>query len=567
MWSQFLSHVYFYISFTFQEGLNPLTAFQLTATLIGYVHALLVMYYGLCLIANYIFMIGRIIKNFVLLAYECIRDAVRRHFQYKMLQDEIVSARNAHKVFLKGCADNAGHLGETMNESYVSGSSYTTVTDFPKFMFGVYGVDAIENKHTFYGTGFKMGKYLFTAAHVIKEIKDRELYVYIDNGVESVRVNKPWVEVHNDVAAVESPAMVGLASGRSAQLSEQQSAVACAWLKQQNFSAGILKTTANPIETRYVGSTRPGFSGSPITTGVNSKVILAIHLAGGSANVGISAKYLELITDKGLFPIEGERLNEVMDLDSGTRAMKMALKNGRKVDLLRRHGEDYYICVDNKFYTVEGDDYRSIMNTQLDPTFESAQPEGASQSTQKVEEIEMTVITPTESKNLEAPSSSTSEGDKLITPPPVPMLEMDFPVPMDSLGPKPMSQQFEEVSKLISSLEKRLDELMLNQQHLSEAVSMLSRKQDTRPAPPLPLPRKTSTLSTQTCLDEHYDNSISALQQDSVDFQTLRRSATRSGLTVYDLTGQGLTGFMCYDKLLVNELKDSSKVKQESKKT
>lgn len=180
-------------------------------------------------------------------------------------------------------------------ESYYPGSEYVPEKKLPNGQFEVLGTVREGDDYELSGMGFRAGKWLVTAWHVIEPLQE----VMLSNGEKTVKIDRDaFFEMENDVAAclyTSALEKLGLAKLRLTTPGTgkyDMQYVAIVGKKPYQKTIGCLKASRSMYYVNYEGSTTHTFSGAPY---INGKSIYGMHVGSHSTNIGVDASYIETL--------------------------------------------------------------------------------------------------------------------------------------------------------------------------------------------------------------------------------------------------------------------------------
>lgn len=419
-------------------------------------------------------------------------------------------------------------------ESYRSGSNYATISPAMQlpYLAGIYASDTFGNLN-FVGSCFRMGEYVFTAKHNLEAAKEF-VGVYVARGAKHVKVEpNDWVEVHPDVVATSYVPLsrLELKAAKSAQLDPYQQACIYAFMETDNWSTGPLKQDPkSPATLIYEGSTRPGFSGSPYVLSAGSNYVLGIHLSGGGMNMGVNAHYLNLITSKRLVPYSSDvyepEVLEAFSEDSGEKALKMALKMGKKKDVKfdRQDQDEVFFWLNGRYYGVERPAFYRLTEDSKDVSYESAlYPKNLREAPLQ------SGPTPSSKDSKQEPKQNP-----ISLPPTINDLTDSITLQKDYVGQTAQTKPSSNLSDRMVVLEKQVEEIL----SLLRNSSTASQQQDSQKNESTLRPQQSSRTLTKS-LKEPSDVSTSVRQQgsgNSITIQQLERRLVSMELRLIDLS-------------------------------
>lgn len=403
-----------------------------------------------------------------------------------------------------------------VNESFRAGSDYQEIplTTVQRSIFGIFSKNFLGS-YTYVGTGFRMGDYVYTASHVLKAAASLKGEIWLRLGDRCVK-SPVWVPIYDDVVAApyEAVATLEMSAFKPGQAACDYSTVVLSATPGPNSSMGLLHFHSGDATYRYTGSTRPGFSGSPILSTLGSGTrVLAMHLSGGVQNLCVSTMFLHLLTRRGLVSWEKRSAPQVepessgfLEDDSATKILNSFRKNKAEVKLNRRTNDEVFVTIQGLHYAMDTEVYDNWFN---DSVARSAH----------LEAIEIP-------KNGVEGCSPSSMVDSLTTCPTTSINPTDvFQFQQDTLTQSPLVTQFNDLSKAISGLHVLLEKCVsrpvlesVNLSSPSQPRPMASRKSKTSPS--------TTTPSQPPCADLIY-KAARALDKAA----TTLRSAKLSDLT------------------------------------
>lgn len=241
------------------------------------------------------------------------------------------------------------YLPESIPERVLPGSTFINM-EAPSGQAEVY-VDLNGTGLTRMGQCFRVDDYLLTAMHCLSNATA----IHIKTKSGTVKVDPGCVkDLTNDIAAIEleeaQMAKLGLKKLKlSDTLIDQRTYANVHGLGKQS-GGHVQRSKEHPGEILFGGSTLPGFSGAPYLYG--QSMVIGLHLAGGSQNMGISAPYLAWFIRK----LNGRR-NE----SSEDWIIDQAVRHMSRVDRTSTPGE-YLVEINNKIYDLNEDQYQRIAN-------------------------------------------------------------------------------------------------------------------------------------------------------------------------------------------------------------
>nr|QXV86493.1 hypothetical protein [Solemoviridae sp.] len=408
-----------------------------------------------------------------------------------------------------------------MQESFRAGSEFQSVSmsSAPRGIFGVYSKNYLGSL-TYVGTGFRMGEYVYTAQHVLKAVSDMkgEVVLKVDDRIVKSPV---WVPIYPDVVATQYNAVGGLEL-RSLAPSGASCGYTCTVLsasREPNSSMGNIKHKDGPT-LQYTGSTRPGFSGSPILSSLGPTArVMALHLCGGQENLCVSAQYLDFLTRNGLKPYaEPEASSSAyLDHDSATKILSSYNNARTKVKVVRRDLDQVFVMMGDKFHSMPVETY--------DSWFDDANARAA----------HLECATSEDSKNGMSCSLSSTV-DSLTTSPSINISPMDaLRSQKDILGQSPLVKVLNDHCLLMQNLQNFLETTVFQRQNESVASSSPSAKEQTV------FPQSVSLHLHQPNSKKPSGNSTSAQAQDSGLTKLTQRLETLLGSMESTLTRENRT--------------------------
>lgn len=191
--------------------------------------------------------------------------------------------------------ENANLFGsQVIPESYRAGSDFFT-SEKPKCQLALWVRDDTD-RWTASQSAWRYQDFLVTTAHGCPNPEDFALSV---NGNDPVRVGGNVVVNQDDVLVFKLPVKIWSQLGVSASTITTYTGgfVRVTGIEaHHSTSVGILDKTDVMAKYVYTGSTRPGHSGAPYVVGANQ--VVAMHVAGGTKNLAVSAQYIKSLIER-----------------------------------------------------------------------------------------------------------------------------------------------------------------------------------------------------------------------------------------------------------------------------
>lgn len=344
-------------------------------------------------------------------------------------------------------------------------------TPCPSFQARVYGLS--DDTWVQMGQCFRIDNHIMTAHHVIEPFT--ELRLEAKNGSLEILASRFEVLRSDCCQALLSEdelAALGLAKAKLQTAPLSQHSTGC-YVKCAGFndgSIGFLKPDAAFGFSNYSGSTLPGYSGAPLYAGTT---VYAMHLGGGSDNLGYDAAYLDML--------------RAARNESSEDYLMSLIDRYEKFDWQQSPYDpsEVIVRVGNRYYLTDVDVLAKVTGkTTYDPEGCQAYSWNEMQLEPEVEEIEPT---PLEPETIELPEPAQVE--------------------------KPAPPQ-EPTTSHVDPLEDRLA-------RIEAALALLSKnserpKEPTSPPPATIVDQKPATPLETTSFQKTFQQSMDGLKKESV---------------------------------------------------
>lgn len=256
--------------------------------------------------------------------------------------------------------------GYYLPESVRAGSTFHKLLKCPPFIGSVHGYHR-EVGWFRAGTCFRLGNFIYTAAHVLDNLQDVKLVV----GDKMITVPlENFNRVGMDIALLpydNNVCALGMTTAKPGNLSNVEVA---ATTDATKYSMGTIEHMEAVGYLSYTGSTENGFSGSPYYCGT---VVYGMHVGASTTNLGVATPMLQVYARQ---PVDKCYKEE----STAEWLQKIFRRNKQKIKFSRipGGGDDVMVRTPAGIVVVDGDVFADLWDSledESEPRFEYVSPE------------------------------------------------------------------------------------------------------------------------------------------------------------------------------------------------